>query len=92
MKLPEDKQMKAYLMKCGCGNSGAYRITTRGPAPICGIHQEMETMSPPKDLHDRKASCFYCNTQCESDIALPFFRYQPSAETDQWYCGCFGWD
>ena len=84
--------MKAYLMKCGCGNSGAYRITAKGPVPVCSIHGEFVVVEPPIDLHMRKAQCLYCSKETESKIELAFFKYQPSAESDQWYCGCFGFD
>lgn len=83
---------KVYLMKCGCSNSGAYRPTVKGMVPVCGLHNEFMVVDEPIDLHMRKAECCYCRATTESKIELAFFKYQPSADTDQYYCGCFGWD
>jgi hypothetical protein len=27
-----------------------------------------------------------------SDLKLPFFKYKPDEEFDEYFCGCMGWD
>lgn len=45
------------------------------------------------DLKFRTANCCYaCGNTEPSQKFLPFFAERPERETDQYYCGCYGWD
>ena len=33
-----------------------------------------------------------CMCEEESHVSLPFFRYRPEKEYDEYYCGCWGWE
>lgn len=92
MKSIKEDNMK-YLMKCG---HVANAVTEDGK-PVCvlciGIDpkaQEIDKEIP--DLTGRKAKCSICGKAKESSFDLPFFDYRKDRETDEYYCGCFGWD
>jgi hypothetical protein len=52
----------------------------------------------PEQLAGRYATCGSANTNTEHNAKpsntpdLAFFRYQPDEPTDDYYCGCMGWD
>lgn len=82
-----------YLMACGCVNIA---VTSDGK-PACPIHDcleiKREIVSPTEGLEGRKARCSYhCGSESESKWTLPFFKYKPNEQYDEYYCGCFGWD
>ena len=89
------------LMECGCSNSGTYLVTPNDALPreqwterpYCGIHRCDKVLEVVPDLFGRKANCVYGqHALVDSDQSLPFFKYTPDADTDNYYCGCFGWD
>ena len=43
-------------------------------------------------LIGRKAKCIYGDKITDSRWDLPFFKYCPEEEFDEYYCGCYGWD
>jgi hypothetical protein len=83
------------LMKCGHTAQG----TTKDDAPVCVIcwgrpeAVEVETQRP--SLEGRTARCGGhrgAGGTTPSSWRLPFFKHQPEQPTDDYYCGCFGWD
>jgi hypothetical protein len=79
------------MMKCGCVARG-----TKNGKPVCPTHVLLtplaeEVMETP-DLGNREAKCAYCGLRKPSDVTLPFFVHRPQRETDDFYCGCRGWD
>ena len=36
--------------------------------------------------------CSYCGHEKKSSFDLPFFEYRKDKKTDEYYCGCKGWD
>jgi hypothetical protein len=55
--------------------------------------EKTETTEP------RKARCAYyrgCKSEVEvekdREYKLAFFKEKPDEETDEYYCGCYGWD
>ena len=47
-------------------------------------------------LEGRKARCYQHKggnpPLVQSRWNLPFFNYRPDKETDEYYCGCWGWE
>ena len=43
-------------------------------------------------LEGRIAKCTECLTTIESGWDLPFFKYCPGKEFDEYYDGCYGWN
>jgi len=92
---------KRPLMKCGHTANAVIKssagVEIDPPKPICIIcHGIMEgadiiDLTPPP-LNGRKARCNYCENQTDSDLNLPFFKYEPQLLTDSYYCGCRGWN
>lgn len=96
---------KIILMKCGHVARAYHSVTKKPFCPVCLCDAEMSEMP---NLANRTARCynfgheviskisrysrFVCNTECASDLNLPFFKYQPDNKYDQFYCGCEGWD
>ena len=84
------------LMKCGCVAQG--HLTRKDgavidpPLPVCVIHDCAEPAPEMPDLAGRKALCAYGGAEVDSSYSLAFFEYRPNADTDQYYCGCHGWD
>jgi len=65
--------------------------------PICaGIHKGHDVISKilkdDEELEERNAKCGYCLRETPSSWDLPFFKYCPNEEQDEYYCGCYGWD
>jgi len=40
----------------------------------------------------RVAECRYCEMMIMSETTLPFFKERPEWDTDEYYCGCRGFD
>lgn len=83
---------QAVMMKCGHTAQG--KINDKDP--VCVICYDIadgatEVASTP-DLENRKAECWICAAETESDLELPFFEYRPAYSRDWFYCGCRGWD
>lgn len=91
----------ADFMKCG--HSAQARDSKGRPAcAICiGTHPGATVVegSPPS-LEGRFATCSYsrrrdgkpCTSRRPSSFDLPFFEHRPRNDTDEYYCGCWGWD
>ena len=80
--------MEIKLMKCGCRPNA-----TCNGEPYCIIHECSEIMEINDELlKGRVAKCSWCKRECASSITLPFFKYTPQKEKDEYYCGCGGWD
>lgn len=85
-------------MKCGhtaTGVSVSKDGTTKPSCVSCSgiVAGADEVASEQPTLDNRKAKCSYgCGAETASSLTLPFFSYRPSAETDSYYCGCYGWD
>lgn len=77
------------FLKCGC-IPVSY---TKDNEPICLIHNCTETVEiTNEDIKNRKAKCNYCGRIVTSSFDLPFFKYCPDKESDEFFDGCFGWD
>lgn len=91
------------MMKCG----HAANATHEGK-PVCVIcfmvgpfpEYAKEIDDTPPDLTGRMATCSYetradrqpCTSREPSSTRLAFFSYRPDKPTDEFYCGCWGWD
>lgn len=88
--------MATVLMRCGCAANGAYG----DDRPCCVIHAphpDAYTVADAPSLEGRTAWCAYhqhggCPSHAPSALDLAFFEYRPTETTDQYYCGCWGWD
>lgn len=74
------------MMSCGHAANA-----TCGDKPSCAICYCMEQKDTP-DLTGRTAVCSYGCNPVPSNMNLPFFKYRPGQDRDEYYCGCFGWD
>ena len=84
--------MTKYLMACGCVAQG---VITGTDKPVCAIHDCLEVVREcegNEGLEGRKAVCSYGDNTVDSRWNLPFFMHRPNMETDEYYCGCWGWD
>ena len=80
------------MMKCGCAAQG-HRINKDGSKTECCLVHECYEPVPAPDLTGRIASCSYGrHADIPSRMDLAFFQYRPGEATDEYYCGCFGWD
>lgn len=80
-------------MKCGHVAQG----TDSSGKPICvicaGITSDARIIDRSKTTFEgRTATCMYCRREFPSNPKLPFFKHRPDRETDEYYCGCYGWD
>ena len=82
-----------YLMSCG-HVSNALNGDGNPCCVICSCHDVKTELpdTPTAGLEGRHATCAYCNKEVDSRWTLPFFEYRPDKETDEYYCGCMGWD
>lgn len=89
-----DEEMRLILMRCG----HVIRVWD-DREPYCltcgcdGVIREVPDTS--EGLEGRTAKCTYkasCHNEVPSKWSLPFFRYLPDEEHDEYYCGCVGWD
>ena len=79
------------MMVCG----HAANATTEGK-PCCaiciGLRPGSTTIAKEAiSLKDRTATCGGHNPK-PSNTNLAFFFHRPDKETDEYYCGCHGWD
>ena len=83
--------MENKLMKCGHVANAIYegKICCAICAPKKEAFEEVEELPSEKG---RKARCFLCNKEVDSNWDLPFFEYKPNSKFDEYYCGCRGWD
>lgn len=77
-----------------CGHSA--NATSEGK-PCCILcvpdKKAYEVVPHPPDLAGRIAECVYkCGSKRESNYNLAFFNHTPNLPTDNYYCGCYGWD
>ena len=85
--------MSAPMMRCGCAASGTNTATG---APVCVVHvgllasAEIVDDAPPT-LEGRMATCGG-SRPVPSSPSLAFFVSRPNRETDEYYCGCAGWN
>lgn len=91
------------MMVCG-HTAQAMRTDVDPPVPACVICMCTDQAAATPDLTGRRARCSYygnprthghrppCTSEIPSDTRSAFFTYQPDAEFDQFYCGCWGWD
>lgn len=90
--LPASEFRVGITMTCGCTAQGSLS-RNGGPALVgCGIHNCTEIVETAPDLTGRTATCSYGGNEVPSSTDLAFFRHQPGAKHDSYYCGCFGWD
>ena len=83
---------KDVLMKCG-HSSNAVTEDSKPCCIICAPQKEaFEIDDRLLNLNGREAQCTYCCKRTKSDINLPFFKYKPLYEFDEYYCGCKRWD
>jgi len=90
--------MNKVMMKCG-HTSNAVLVRPDGTeAPACVVcignnpdAEIVDTATP--DLTGRMARCDECGKNVvASAVKLPWFRHRPDRPTDQYYCGCHGFD
>lgn len=82
---------KTYLMTCGHTNNA---MTSKGK-PICVICMCVKiskVVNNSNGLENRIAKCHYCKHKKQSNWNLPYFKYCPKNNFDDYYCGCLGWD
>lgn len=89
-----------YVMKCG-HTANSNRLMPDGTkipsCVICGCIDIAYECTGTSGLEGRKAICTQHKQggDCRpvpSSWDLPFFRYRPDKEYDEYYCGCWGWD
>lgn len=80
--------MNNPMMKCG---HTANAVDQHGN-PVCIICMCTEIQEEKPSLEGRMAKCSDCGNITTSDWNLPFFKYCPDKEYDEYYDGCFGWD
>ena len=87
------EQFRHPMMKCGHA-ANAQKLDGTPVCVICtGIASGWDEIDPnPPALSERKAKCCYCKSERPSATGLPFFEHTPNKETDNFYCGCRGWD
>ena len=80
------------IMACGCAAQGTKTVAEQDVA--CGVvHNCTFTADVQPDLTGRKAVCNYRGHRpTDSRFTLAYFAYRPDQETDEYYCGCYGWD
>lgn len=79
------------IMRCGCASDSTLH-TPEGSFPSCVVHNTIEQCETAPNLEGRVAVCSYGGNPLPSSSRLPFFRYRPEQEHDEYYCGCWGWD
>lgn len=83
-------------MKCGHVSNAFIGNTNKPCCAICAPDPEAFVIDHEvfenKGLKGRKAKCRWCNKTTESNWRLPFFKYRPDKDYDDYYCGCGGWD
>ena len=87
---------KYYLMKCG-HVANAYDPYGNPVCVICaGITDDADIIEKEcrgsVGLEGRTAKCPECGLKTKSRWDLPFFKYRPDNEFDEYYNGCYGWD
>ena len=80
-------EQETILMECGHSANAIYNNKPR--CVICDCDTKAKTIP---NLEGRKARCNECGIIIDSSINLPFFKYKPECEFDDYYCGCEGWD
>lgn len=75
------------MMKCGHISNAICN-----DKPCCVICECFEVEDSKPNLEGRIAKCAECDNTTQSNYNLPFFRYREDKDTDQYYCGCHGWD
>lgn len=87
--------MSRFLMKCGHVDN-AITLDGKPSCVICGCHEVLREANGTDGLENRQARCCQHKFTTEKIVAsrwdLPFFKYCPSKEYDEYYCGCWGWD
>lgn len=87
---------KLPMMKCGHTANGYTELPGGERKPCCVICAGLtpnadEIADETPNLEGRLASCS-CGKEVPSNTTLPFFRHRETAEKDDFYCGCYGWD
>jgi hypothetical protein len=87
--------MSRPMMRCGHSANG-WAMQDGGKVPACviclGVNADATTVDgTPPDLSKRMAKCD-CGETLPSSSGLAFFRHNPNAATDAFYCGCRGWN
>ena len=75
------------IMKCG----HTANATCDGK-PCCVICSCFEIDNDRPCLDNRIAKCSECGHETQSNYNLPFFQYRKDKDSDEYYCGCHGWD
>ena len=85
-------EREIHLMACGHVAQG-YTNDGKPACVICtGIDKGAQIeVKPLPTLMNRKAVCS-CGNTAKSSYRLPFFKYCPDKEYDEYYCGCRGWN
>jgi hypothetical protein len=89
--------MANVLMQCGCTTTAIRRsdgkpvcITHWGISPGADVPAEVLP-----DLTGRAMRCTYDRkgeSERASNVQAAFFKHRPDKATDEFYCGCWGWD
>lgn len=80
--------MNNIMMRCGHVAMGRKLEDNTPYCLICNCSEVAEIIN----VEGRKAKCSECGYEVDSSVDLPFFKYRPDHNTDQYYCGCWGWD
>lgn len=84
--------MNNMLMKCGCSANAKLKVNEEW-VDACAVHMCSDVHENPPNLDNRVAYCSYGrHAEKASNTKLAFFRYRPDKPTDEYYCGCYGWD
>ncbi len=85
--------MSKALMMCGhVENSKVIRDGEEKPCCVICTEFRVKKEDIEDELKGRMAECNHCDATVPSKSTLPFFKYNPELETDNYYCGCFGWN
>lgn len=89
--------MDTPMMKCGhAANATTKRDGKDIPScVICSPKPEATIIDDaPDSLEGRMAKCAYrdCKSAQPSSSNLAFFEHKKDKPTDEYYCGCRGWD
>jgi len=90
--------MSKVMMKCGHASNAVLVRPDGTEALTCavciGTNPDAEIVdTAAADLTGRMARCDECGkNEMPSAMKLRWFRHRPDRQTDEYYCGCRGWN
>ena len=81
------------MMKCGHAANAVRSDGSPGCVICIGFHPGADVIDDEApSLEGRRAICSDCSKTVPSGTHLAFFEHRPLLPTDDYYCGCHGWD